>query len=381
MDTKTIFSLLTFLLFFTYASCAFETSVDINTYFKSVLADPEERFILTVPEPGDLIMAIEFVFTKPSKNKVVTFNTYEKEITPSENDTRRLSTVYDDNETDLISEEEVKNGKQVVYLKLNSEKKNIAFSIFISGDVSKSNDDLVQLRYRVAKTKPTLYYVRSKILTIKLEKDFLDVSFSGVTQFDGVNNDEAFQVSYFVKFFDRRTIDNKISNPSAYYLLYSYRPLTELTFKLKGQTAGNNIYARMKATLNNKDAQYVIVYAVAGTNDEQEYVLYEPEAFSVSETSDQDIKPDDDKNKTDNNTDNNKNNTNDDTKDKEAANKEKNQMKFFIIIGAFVGIIVLVFIGIMIYIAISPKKGDKVEDNEDYKNVGAIRTTVNEDEA
>lgn len=68
-------------------------------------------------------MAVEFVFTKPSNNKAVTFNTYEKEITPSENDTRRLSTVYDDNETDLISEEEVKNGKQVVYLKLNSEKK------------------------------------------------------------------------------------------------------------------------------------------------------------------------------------------------------------------------------------------------------------------
>ena len=379
MNTKTIFSLLTFFLFFTYASCAFETSVDINTYFKSVLADSEERFILTVPEPGDLIMAVEFVFTKPSKNKVVTFNTYDK--TPSENDTRLLSTVYDDNETGLISEEEVKNGKQVVYLKLNSEKKNIAFSIFINGDVSKSNDDLVQLRYRVAKTKPTFYDVRSEKLTINLQKDFLDVSFSGVTKFKDVNNDEAFQASYFVKFFDKRTIDNKISNPSAYYLLFSYRPLTELTFKLKGQTAGNNIYARLKATLNNKDAQYIIVYAVAGTNDEQEYVLYDPEAFSVSETSDEDIKPDDDKNKTDNNTDNNKNNTNEDTKDKEAANKEKNQMKFFIIIGAFVGIIVLVFIGIMIYIAISPKKGDKVEDNDDYKNVGAIRTTVNEDEA
>ena len=368
MDSKTIFSLLTFLLFFSYASCALETSVEINTNFKAVLTNSKERFILTVPEPGDLIMAVEFVFTNTSKNKFVTFNTYDKEIS-------------DDNETDLITGEEVKNGKHVVYLKLNSEKKYIAFSVFISGNPSTKNDDIIQLRYRVSKTTPTFYNIRSEKLKIDLEKDFLNVSFSGVTQFKDVKNDNDFQVTYFVKLLDRKKIDDLITNPSAYYLLYSYRPLKELTFNLKGQTAGNNIYARLKATLNNQFAQYVIVYAVAGTNDEQEYILYDPEAFSVSETSDQDIKPDDDKNKTDNNTIDNNNKTKEDTKDQEAANKEKNQVKFFVIIGAFVGIIVIVFIGIMVYIAISPKKAEKVEDNEDYKNVGAIRTTVNEDEA
>ena len=99
MSSMSLFSLLTFIIFFNKAFCALELPVEINTYFKSSISALEERFILNVPEPDEQIMAIEYVFTNPSKYEEFTFNIYEKEeITSSENNTKHLRT-FTDNET------------------------------------------------------------------------------------------------------------------------------------------------------------------------------------------------------------------------------------------------------------------------------------------
>ena len=95
MNAKIFFSLLSLLILFTNELYASEFSVEINTYFKSVIPTSEVRFILNVPKPGKQIMAIEYVFTNPSKYETVTFNTYKKEeIAPFENNSRHLTTFF-----------------------------------------------------------------------------------------------------------------------------------------------------------------------------------------------------------------------------------------------------------------------------------------------
>ena len=371
MSPISLFSLLTFIIFFTNAFCALELPVEINTYFKSSISALEERFILNVPEPDEQIMAIEYVFTNPSKYEEFTFNIYEKEeITPSGNNTRRLTTLFTDNETELISSDENINGKKVIYLNLNKEIKKIAFTIFVKENAPKTNADMIHIRYRIAKTKPLFFNIDSKKLDIKVvEENIINLSFSGIKQQINGTNNENFTVSYVVRLFSKESIDNFITNPSAYYLLYAVKPLKELSFKLKGQTAGEKIYARLSAPLNNQEPQYIIVFAYVSFEQQQEYILYDCENLTIYDLSDLPIVGStmEDKKKEDENQD--------------TANKEKNKLKFYIIIGAFIGVIIFVFIFIMIYIAVSSKKGDKVEDNEDYKNVGTIRATINEDEA
>ena len=372
MNAKIFFSLLSLLILFTNELCASEFSVEINTYFKSVIPSSEVRFILNVPEPGEQIMAIEYVFTNPSKYETVTFNTYEKEeIAPFENNTRHLATLFTENETNLILSDEKINGKKVIYLKLNKKIKKIAFTIFAKKIVPKTNADMIHMRYRVAKTKPLFFNIDSTKINILLEENILNLSFSGIKQQINGTNNENFKVSFVIRLFDKESIDNFITNPSAYYLLYAVNPLKELSFKLKGQTAGEKIYARLLAPLNNQEPQYVIVFAYVSFGQEQEYILYDSENFIIDSLDNSTIVvPNIDNYKKE------KENENQGT-----VNKEKNQLKFFIIIGAFIGVIVFVFIFIMIYIAVNTKKGDKVEDNEDYKNVGAIIATINEDKA
>ena len=369
MSSISLFSLLTFIIFFNKAFCALELPVEINTYFKSSISALEERFILNVPEPDEQIMAIEYVFTNPSKYEKFTFNIYEKEeITSSENNTKHLRT-FTDNETELISSDENINGKKVIYLNLNKEIKKIAFTIFVKENAPKTNADMIHIRYRIAKTKPLFFNIDSTKINILLEENILNLSFSGIKQQINGTNNENFKVSFVIRLFDKESIDNFITNPSAYYLLYAVKPLKELSFKLKGQTAGEKIYARLSAPLNNQEPQYIIVFAYVSFEQQQEYILYDCENLTIYDLSDPPIVGStmEDKKKED--------------KNEETANKEKNKLKFYIIIGAFIGVIVFVFIFIMIYIAVNTKKGDKVEDNEDYKNVGAIIATINEDKA
>ena len=74
-----------------------------------------------------------------------------------------------------------------------------------------------------------------------------------------------------------------------------------------------------------------------------------------------------------------KENSNKQKKNKEKI-REKNLIKFFIIMGSFVGIVVIVFIGIMINIACKTKVIEDDSDDEEYKNVGVIRDVGNEEE-
>lgn len=388
---QTIFIFL-FIMKISYAHMVVEPT---NDYVKFMLAENEEQIILKIKEAKKQIMAIDFLFTNPSKYDTITFNRYdveddngsekepekekveeEKENVEEENqadenevvETRRLSTVYKENQTDLVIEDNVINGKKVVYLQLDEETKAIAFTIYLNKTKPLTNADFIYLRYRVADEKPGFYFLKNSRVKAEVQKDIVNVSFSGISQFEGVSNDENFNVQYIIRFFDKEEIDTYIEKAYAYFLLHSINVLGSVSFELGGKSAAENINVRVKGSLNDKKPQYALVYAIANYKGEKEYILYSTPGFSITESSQDNSKvKDDDKKKDD-----------DKGEKKEGDNVEKNQTTFYIILGAFIGIVIIVFIIIMVYISMKPKNQNP-EDSGEYKNVGAIRN-VNEEE-
>lgn len=428
--TKNILQTLFIFVFILKLSYAEKQINEMNTYTKHKLQEDEERIILKIDEPKEQIMAIDFIFSNPSKYESITFNRYdvendqeeqketekepetegestEKEVDPTEDEkketettekestekevdptggeknetetkqegnweddggeevdptSRRLSTIYTENQTDLVIEGKEVNGKKVVYLKLDKETKAIAFTIYKDKSKSVSDTDYIYLRYRVAEEKPEFYSLSKKDVTTAVEKDIVNITFSGISQFKDVKNGDDFSVKYIIRFVDKETASKNFEQPISYFLDSTVKPLSELTLNLAGVSAGENIEVRLQGTLNEKKPQLALVFAKATFKGETEHILYNPVEFTITEAEEKKDNTEKKEEKTDEN------------KDK----VEENKMKFFVILGCFIGIVVIVFIIIMIYIAMKPKV-ENPEDSGDYKNVGAIRN-VNEEE-
>ena len=359
--TKRIIQTIFIFIFIVKLSYAERTIEESKEYEKYMTVENEERLILKVKEAKEQIMAIDFIFTNPSKYETITFNRYD--VVETE-DVRRLSTIYTENQTDLVIEDKVINGKKVVYLKLDDETQAIAFTIYKDKTKTTTNADFIYLRFRVAEEKPDICYLKDNRIQTQVLKDIVNVTFSGISLFEGIENDDDFSVQYIVRFFDKEGIDTLTESPNTYFLLHSVNPLGSISFDLGGKSAAKDINVRVKGSLNNKKPQYALVFAIATYKNEKEYILYDPTEFKITLLGEEDNKGDDKKN--------------DDGKTETEDNKTKNRTTFFIILGFSIVIVILVLIIIILYFVLKPKK-DATEDSGEYKNVGAS-SNVNEEE-
>ena len=364
-------------------SSSLDTEIEENQYVKAVISTNKQRFILFIDEPKDQIMSVEFIFSNPSKYEKITFNKYiEEETNNTQNinleniSMRRLLTDYSENGTNLVIDDGIINGKNVVFLKVDNETDKIIFTVFKVNYKPVTNADYIFLKHRVSKEKPIFYYTKNLNLNYELNKDIVNVSFSGISQYENVENNENFQAVFIIKLFDKKNIDNMIEDPKTYFLLISTSPLKEENIKLNGTEVSKDINLRIIAPLNNNLSQYMIIYAIASFKNETEYIFYDHKEFLIEEESKEEEENEEEKEEEEEEKEKEKENN----KMSEEKIREKNLIKFFIIMGSFVGIVVIVFIGIMINIACKTKVIEDDSDDEEYKNVGVIRDVGNEEE-
>ena len=62
------------------------------------------------------------------------------------------------------------------------------------------------------------------------------------------------------------------------------------------------------------------------------------------------------------------------TKLMQKKNREENRPILILILGLFIGSVVITFIGVFIYIQYFAKKDGNIEEDQDYKDVGGIVT-------
>jgi len=320
-------------------------------------------------------MYIDLIFSHQSKYQV-TINQYDEEtktITkenisqafyynyedkPFTNLFRRLSSNYTENQTNLIEKEEIVLGINKICLKLTKDIKNIIVTIFRDGLDRKNDTESIEegvvVRYKYNEEEK--YNLKSNKVTYELEKDTLNITFSGISPLDEKLNLKNISVEYKVELFDKDELLSSFEN----IYFYNYGKVNSLfstIVKLKGDIIKENNYLKIKAPLNNNKEQLLLIRAkVKDLNKQKEYLLqYQAEEFKVVEKSGNKIWPPD---------------GNDEEADDDPSKKniEKNKDIFYIILGTFGGIIFFTFMSFFIYFTLNKKsEDDELDKTEDFE--------------
>ena len=322
-------------------------------------------------------MYIDLMFSHLSKYHV-TFNQYDEETKENINHAfyfnnediflnpfRRLSSNYTENQTDLIEKEEIVLGVNKISLKLTKDIKNIAVNIFRDDSDSKNDNDSIEegvvVRYKFNEDEK--YSLKNKKVTYELDKDMLNITFNGISSSYEKVNLKNMSVEYKVELFDKNTLNSSFEN----IYFYNYGKVDDLfstIIKLKGDIIKENNYLKIKAPLNSKKEQILLIRAkVKELNNKKEYLLqYQVEEFKVVEKSGNKIWP------PDGNNDGEKGDTDEDSSKK---NREKNKDIFYIMMGSFGGIIFFTFISFFIYFTLNKNpEVDEPDKKGDFDKIG-----------
>ena len=167
-----------------------------------------------------------------------------------------------------------------------------------------------------------------------------------------------FSSVYTINLFDKETLTSKLENVYLYEL-DGLKALLSKSIKLKGEATKTDNFIKIKAPLNEKKDQVLLINAKVKNGDEEEQILhYEINAFKVEEESGERVWPDD--------------------KGEEEDNRKKNAPILYIIMGSFGGIVILTFIIVLVYIKLNGDKPNIEEDN-DYKDIGKIEPNSNKE--
>jgi hypothetical protein len=139
--TKSIISIVFLLLLNSYSCSTDPIEVEQNTFKKVVLTENETQILLPISTQTSK-MSIDVALSNPSDYKI-TLNQYDiepellnsKEFYLNEEEIfihpkRRLSSIFDNNQTDLIEKEELLLGYSRITLSLSQDMKKIIFSVF-----------------------------------------------------------------------------------------------------------------------------------------------------------------------------------------------------------------------------------------------------------
>lgn len=376
---KTITKLfLNFLLIFSIINCSTNDYHEIkeeNKFQHINLKESETQIVFINKDESKEKMYVELIFSHPSKY-FVTFNQYDGEIDENSNlnlfyldneeifisPLRKLSSNYTENQTDLIEKEEKYFGRNMITLKLGQDIKNIILSVFREEEMQGESDEKIIVRYKY--NEKDEYNLQSTKIINEIEKDILNITFTGISTKNENESVKNISVEYIIDVFDKNILQLKYEN-IYFYAFNEEKGLFSKHLKIKGDIIKKTNYLKIRAPLNDKKEQLLLIRAkVKNININEEYLLqYEVIEFKVEEESGERKWSEDDNNN---------------NKDEAIDNKNK----LIIIIISFGSIIFLTFIVVFIYFALNKKRDldlDPIIDGDDYKNIGQIKT-INEDE-
>ena len=380
---KSIINIVSFLLLISYSYSSDPIELEENTFKKVVLTEEETQILFPITKQTSR-MSVDVALSHPSEYNI-SLSQYDNEsalineIIESKNSKefhlneeemyihpkRRLSTLFD-NQTDLIEKEELHLGLSKITLKLGKNMEKIVLTVFKSENATTNSnvEKFILVRYKlVEEEEKQKYQLSNTKITMKQEKDMLSIKFGGVKQLGENTNLTNFVTVYTISLFDKENLDSKYENVYLYEC-DGLKSLFSTNIKLKGEATKADNYLKIKAPLNDKKNQILLINAKVKNGDEEEQILhYELSDFKVEEESGERVWPDDKE----------KEKEGDKEKEGEKAKdpKEENEYILYIIMGSFGGIVILTFIAVLIYVKLNGNKPDIEEDN-DYKDIGKI---------
>ena len=387
---KSIINIVSFLLLISYSCSSDPIELEENTFKKVVLTEEETQILFPITKQTSR-MSVDVALSHPSEYNI-SLSQYDNEsalineIIESKNSKefhlneeemyihpkRRLSTLFD-NQTDLIEKEELLLGLSKITLKLGKNMEKIVLTVFKSENATTNSnvEKFILVRYKlVEEEEKQKYQLSNTKITMKQEKDMLSIKFGGVKQLGENTNLTNFVTVYTISLFDKENLDSKYENVYLYEC-DGLKSLFSTNIKLKGEATKADNYLKIKAPLNDKKNQILLINAKVKNGDEEEQILhYELSDFKVEEESGERVWPDDKE----------KEKEGDKEKEGEKAKdpKEENEYILYIIMGSFGGIVILAFIIVLIYVKLNGNKPDIEEDN-DYKDIGKIEPNANKE--
>ena len=261
---------------------------------------------------------------------------------------RKLETL--DNFT--VTEKEEKLGKKRIILGLEKLVKSPVILKVLRKE--EKDGEKMYINYHIGEEELELNDTK---VDFKQNKDMLNITFKGLK----TKNDEALEnitVSYTINLFDREQLESKYENIYAYKIDSQVKSLYSENIKLKGNNVTNEIFLVVKAPLNDKKEQLLLVDAEITKGEENLYLQFESKILKVEEQSPERVWP-----------------SEDDKKDEDL--KKKNKNKLYIIMICFAITVLLTLLILFIYIKFFASKDGNIEEEKDYKDVGGI--VINDD--
>ena len=376
-----------FILSFSLITCATIEELEINTLNEITLTEREMEYSLPIATPDNQNMIIELLFSHPSKYGIEFSSTSVEEILKlSEKEAKKKNMFpYDDRTKKRHLEEtpvEIKNdttvlGKRIITLNLENTMGSIIINITSKEGVELSGEEKVYLKYCIVKTiEEEKYSLSEKKINVEKEKDILNITFKGIKQ---LNEEENLTAYFDIKIFDKDTLDSKFENIYIYPYSSEVEPLLSKELKLKGKMTKLDNHIKIKAKLNDKKKQILLINVKVKNGDEEGQLLqYEGFTFNVEEESGERVWPDEEEppKEEEEEEGNNKKEEEDSNNKKEEEEEEdyrkENKTKFLIILIFFIVSVVLTIIGVLIYIKFFAKNENSIEEETDYKDVGGI---------
>ena len=192
----------------------------------------------------------------------------------------------------------------------------------------------------------------------------LNLTFEGI-KYDSIDCTNI-TVNYQIKLFDKNSLESMFEeNIYLYALDTQAKALFSTNLILKGKVTQDKNYLVIKAPLNENKEQLLLINAKITNKDLSDEELLQYEVYNniiVKEQSKERVWPDEDQKKKD-----------DDEIDAK-KNRKENKGILILILGLFIGSVVITFIGVFIYIQYFAKKDGNIEEDQDYKDVGGIVT-------
>ena len=353
-----------------------------NVFQKFGLSDfnNSTQIVFDISNPSNNYMVVELLLSHPSKYETV-FNYIEGEEAPVNlnifesgqesllknevkneymnyfdeeliNPERRILLELSDENSDLIEKDDNLFGKRKVLLKLKDNMNQIALSVTPKDNAELKGDEILYAKYKIIKEdekEKEKYYLKDNKVKVFQNKDMLNISFAGVQK---LVTSENVTVDYSIKLFDKKELESKFENIYIYVFDTEINSLFSTNIKLKGVITSEDNHLVIKAPLNNKTDQLLLVNAKVKNKDEENeenLLQYEVYKFKVEE-----ISP---KRKWE--------------EDKEEDPKKKNRPIFIIILACFLSCVLLTLLLVLIYTKLINKQTN-IEEDKDFKDVGGI---------
>lgn len=392
-----------FILSFSLITCASIKELEINTINKINLTESENEYSLPIEIPDDQKMVIELVFSHPSKYNVTFSSTLIEEfLKTSEEEAKNKNILLYDDKTKkryirhLLTEEasvepeseSTTFGKMTKTLNLDNTMDSIIIKITPKEGAEFSGEEKGYLKYCIVKTIEEKYMLSDPKINVEKEKDILNISFKGIKQLD---EDEDLFAYFYIKIFDKDSLDSKYENIYIYSYANEVDPLISKVLRLKGKMIQLDNYVKIKAQLNDKKEQILLINVeVKNLNGEGQSFQYEGFTFNVEEESgerewpneeespeeepqeEESPEPQEEESKEDEPQKEEEDNTNKEKEEEEEDYREENKSKFTIILICFIVAVILTMIAVLIYIKFFSKNENSIEEETDYKDVGGI---------